>query len=49
MQRDGDAVLRHVDTLDQEPQDARLLGWVEFVSHRFDGAECLDHFALVDQ
>jgi hypothetical protein len=31
MQRDGDAVGRDVNPLNQQPQDARLLGRVELV------------------
>ena len=49
MQRDGDAVGRHLDPLDQQPQDARLLGRVELIPDRIESAERLDHFALVDQ
>ena len=48
MQRDGDAVGRDVDPLDQEPQDARLLGRVELVPDRLERAERLDDLALLE-
>jgi hypothetical protein len=48
MQRDGDTVGRDVDPLDQEPQDARLLGRVQLVPHRLEGAEGLDDIALLE-
>ena len=48
MQRDGDAVGRDVDALDQQPQDARLLGRVELVPYRLERAERLDDLALPD-
>ena len=41
MQRDGDAVRPHVYTLDQQPEDPRLLGRVELVP---DWLEDLDDF-----
>ena len=49
MQRDGDAVGRDGDPLDQQPQDPGLLGRVEFVPDRFERPEGFDHFVLVDQ
>jgi hypothetical protein len=41
VQRDGDAVGRDFDALDQEPQDARLLGRVELIPDRLKRAEGL--------
>ena len=41
VQRDGDAVGRNVDPLDQQPQDSRLLGRVELIPDRLEGAERL--------
>ena len=46
-QRDGDAVGSDVDPLDQQPQDARLLGRVELVPHRLERAEGVDHVPLL--
>jgi hypothetical protein len=48
MQRDGNAVGRHVDPLDQQPQDARLLGRVELVPDRLERAQRVDHLALLE-
>jgi hypothetical protein len=48
MQRDGDAVGRDVDALDQEPQDARLLGRVEFVPNWLERPEGFDDIALLE-
>jgi hypothetical protein len=36
LQRDGDAVGRNVDPLDQQPRAPRLLGWEELVPHRLE-------------
>ena len=49
MQRDGDAVGRHVDPPDQQPHDAGLLGRVELVPDRLERAERLDHVVSRDQ
>ena len=38
MQRDGDAVGRDVDPLDEQPEDPRLLGRVELVPNRLERA-----------
>jgi hypothetical protein len=46
MKRYGDAVGGDVDPLDQEPQDACLLGRVELVPNRLERAEGFDHLAL---
>jgi hypothetical protein len=46
MQGDEETVGRDVDPLDQEPQDTRLLGRVEFVPNRLERAERVDHLAL---
>ena len=48
MQRDGNAVGRDVDPLDQQPQDARLLGRVEFVPDPLERAEDVDDLAFGD-
>jgi DNA replication protein DnaC len=40
MQRHGDAVGRDIDPLDQEPQDARLLGYLPFAQ---SGGQLLFH------
>ena len=42
MQRDGDAVGRYVDALDQQPEDASLLGRVELVPDWLEGTEGVD-------
>ena len=47
MQRDGDAVGRDLDPLDQQSQDARLLGRVELVPDRLERAEGFDDIALL--
>jgi hypothetical protein len=39
MQRHGDAVGSDVAPLDQQPQDARLLGWVGLVPDRLKSAD----------
>ena len=49
MQRDRDAVGSDIDPLDQQPQDARLLGWVKLVPDRLESAEGLDDFALLER
>jgi hypothetical protein len=48
MQGHGDAVGRDVDPLDQEPQDARILGWVELVPHRLERAQGFEDIALLE-
>jgi hypothetical protein len=48
MQRDGDTVGRHVDPLDQQPQDARLLDRVELVPDWLESAENIDHLAFLE-
>jgi len=48
MQRDGDAVGRDVDPLNQEPHDARLLGRVELVPDRLERPEGFDDIALLE-
>ena len=48
MQRDGDAVGRDVDPLDQQPQDACLLGRVELVPDRLQRSEGFDDIALLE-
>jgi hypothetical protein len=48
MQRDGDPVGRDVDPLDQEPQDACLLGRVQLVPYRLERAEGFDDVALLE-
>jgi hypothetical protein len=48
MQRDGDAVGRDVDPLDQEPEDAGLLGRVELVPYGFECPEGFDDIALLE-
>jgi hypothetical protein len=48
MQRDGDAVGRDVDPLDQQPQYPRLLGRVQLVPDRLERAEAFDDIALLE-
>jgi hypothetical protein len=47
VQRHGDAVGRHIDPLDQEPEDARLLGRVELFRDRLERAQRLDDLAFL--
>jgi hypothetical protein len=49
MQRDGDTVGRDVDPLDQEAQDACLLGRVELVAYRLERAESLNDLGLLER
>ena len=48
MERDGDTVRRDVDPLDQQRQDARLLGRVELVPDWFERPEGFDDIALLE-
>jgi hypothetical protein len=47
-QRQGDTVGRDIDPLDQEPQDARLLGRVQLVPDRLKRPEGFDDIALLE-
>jgi hypothetical protein len=47
MQRDGGGVGPDVDPLGQQPEDARLLGWVKLVPDRLERAESLDYLAFI--
>jgi hypothetical protein len=49
MKRDGDAVGRDVDPLDQQPQDPRLRGLTELVRHRLERPEGFDDIALLER
>jgi hypothetical protein len=48
MQRDGNVVGRDVDPLDQQPEDASLLGRVELVPDRLERPEGFDDIALLE-
>ena len=48
MQRDGDAVRRDIDPLDQQPHDACLLGRIELVPYRLERSERFDDIALLE-
>jgi hypothetical protein len=48
MQRDGHAVGRDVDALDQQPQDARLFGRVLLIPYRLQRPEGFDDVAPLE-
>ena len=48
MQRDRDAVGRDLDALDQQPEDACLLGWVELVLDRLERPEGFDEIDFLE-
>ena len=47
MQRHGNPVWRDVDPLDQQPENANLLGWVQLVPHRLKRAQRVNHLGLL--